>query len=252
MVTALLTVDHVTCQFGTLVALDAVSLRVPAGQRHALIGTNGAGKTTLLSVVAGTIGPTHSTVRLDGRDITRIGPARRYRLGIVRTFQTTALAPSLTAFENLAIAAWRHANTSVVRPSRRRLATERALRQLETLSLGHLAGEKVGQLSYGQRRLLEIGAALVAGPRLLVLDQPAAGLTDDDLPALTRCLVRLPRNIAVLLAEHDMDLVTAVADIVTLVHQGKVLAHGTPGRISHHSAVTEVHQDTAVAWTVVP
>jgi branched-chain amino acid transport system ATP-binding protein len=253
--TELLSVEQVTCRFGRLAALDGVSLAVPVGQRHALIGPNGAGKTTLLSVVAGTIGPTRGTVRLDGRDITRAGPARRSRLGIARTFQTPALASSLTALENVAVGAWwhteasarpaRHPHLAVGRPSRRRVATVRALRQLDQLGLGHLAGVPAGQLSHGRRRLLEIGVALVARPRLLVLDEPAAGLADADLPALMRCLTQLSRDVTVLLAEHHMDLVTAVADVVTVLHQGTVLAHGTPAQISTHPGVAEVYLGTS-------
>jgi ABC-type branched-subunit amino acid transport system ATPase component len=242
---ALLTVEQVACQFGRLAALDQVSLTVPTGQRHALIGPNGAGKSTLLNVVAGTIGPTAGTVRLDGRDITRTGPARRSRLGIARTFQTPALAGSLTALENLAVGAWLHTSTAVGRSPRRRLATARALRQLDMLGLGHLAGVRAGKLSHGQRRLLEIGVALVARPRLLVLDEPAAGLADTDLPALMRCLTQLSREVTVLLAEHHMDLVTAVADVVTVLHQGSVLARDTPAQVGNHPAVTKVYLGTA-------
>jgi branched-chain amino acid transport system ATP-binding protein len=242
--TALLSMDQITCRFGRLTALDAVTLGVPPGQRHALIGLNGAGKTTLLGVVAGTLRPTRGAVEVDGRDITRTGPSRRSQLGIARTFQTPALAASLTALENLAVGAWHHTKPAVGRPSRRRLATVRALRQLDALGLGHLAGTPAGQLSHGRRRLLEIGVAMVALPRLLVLDEPAAGLADADLPALMRCLTQLSRQVTVLLAEHHMDLVTAVADVVTVLHQGQVLAHGTPAQIATHPQVAEVYLGT--------
>jgi ABC-type branched-subunit amino acid transport system ATPase component len=157
----------------------------------------------------------------------------------------------LTALENLAVGAWRHTSTAVGRPSRRRLATLRALRQLDALGLGHLAGAPAGQLPHGQRRLLEIGVALVAQPRLLVLDEPAAGLAETDLPALMRCLTQLSREVTVLLAEHHMDLVTAIADVVTVLHQGSVLAHGTPAEISTDPQVADVYLGTALARPAV-
>lgn len=233
--TGLLSVVGLTCRFGRLVALDRVSLDLYPGERRAVIGPNGAGKTTLVNVVTGVVRPTRGRVLLDGRDITRAGPARRARSGVARTFQTPALAGSLTALDNVLLGL-RH------RPGQGRSArVDRARGWLADLGLDRLAGVPSGQLAHGQRRLLEIAVALAAEPRLLLLDEPAAGLTDADLPLLLAALDRLPDQVTVLLVEHHLDVVTAVADAVTVLHQGQVLATDKPAVIATHPAVSEVY-----------
>lgn len=233
--TGLLSVVGLTCRFGRLVALDRVSLDLYPGERRAVIGPNGAGKTTLVNVVTGVVRPTRGRVLLDGRDITRAGPAQRARSGVARTFQTPALAGSLTALDNVLLGL-RH------RPGQGRSArVDRARGWLADLGLDRLAGVPSGQLAHGQRRLLEIAVALAAEPRLLLLDEPAAGLTDADLPLLLAALDRLPDQVTVLLVEHHLDVVTAVADAVTVLHQGQVLATDKPAVIATHPAVSEVY-----------
>jgi branched-chain amino acid transport system ATP-binding protein len=237
-VTGLLSVSGVTCRFGRLVALDRVDLELPEGQRRAVIGPNGAGKTTLVNVVTGVVRPHRGRVMLAGRDITAAGPASRARAGVARTFQTPALAGSLTALENVLLGCSRL--RAERRWARRPLAL-RALRRLDELGIGSLARTPAGQLAHGQRRLLEIAVALAAEPRLLLLDEPAAGLTDADLPQLLAVLERLPERVTVLLVEHHLDVVTAVADMVTVLHQGRVLATDKPAVIASYPEVSEVY-----------
>lgn len=243
---SLLCASGVSFGYGRLAALDGVDLELPAGQRRALIGPNGAGKTTLLGVLAGTIRPTRGRIAFAGRDITTLGPARRARLGLARTFQTPALCGSLTALDNVILGAARTRPPARTRwqPRAGRAVSLAALRQLDTLGLAHVATTLAGQLGHGQRRLLEIGVALVARPRLLLLDEPAAGLSDVDLRRLLSCLARLPEQMSVLLVEHHMDVVAAVADQVTVLHQGRVLAHGTPARVHADPKVAEVYLGT--------
>jgi branched-chain amino acid transport system ATP-binding protein len=220
--TELLGLRGLTRRFGSLTAVDGLDLVVGEGSRHAIIGPNGAGKTTLLHLIAGTLRPTAGRVVFAGRDVTAAGPARRARLGLARTFQTPAVCDSLTARENVLIGAWRR---------RRREREAAALRQLDALGLGSLAGVPAGRLAHGQRRLLEIGVALAAQPRLLLLDEPAAGLTDADLPHLLDALHALPERQAVLLVEHQMDVVGAVADTVTALDRGREVGTGPPGTV---------------------
>jgi ABC-type branched-subunit amino acid transport system ATPase component len=229
----LLSATDLTCRFGRLAALDGVDLELRAGERRAIIGPNGAGKTTLVNLLTGTVRPASGRVTFAGRDITTARPARRARLGIARTFQTPALADSLTALDNVVIGARRQ-------PER----VLHALRQLAILGIARAAHTPAGQLAHGQRRLLEIAVALAARPRLLLLDEPAAGLTDADLPRLLDCLHRLPDQVTVLLVEHHMDVVTAVATTVTVLHHGRVVATGTPTAIATDPTVAEIYLGT--------
>jgi branched-chain amino acid transport system ATP-binding protein len=240
----LLSVRGLVRRYGRLVALDRLDLDLAAGARHAVIGPNGAGKTTLLHLVAGTVRPTHGRVRLAGLDVTTMSPARRARLGIARTFQTPAVCPSLSALDNVVLGAWRHMpgrGPGAWWGGRYRLLAARGLRLLDRLGIGHLAGQPAGALPHGQQRLLELGVALAARPRLLLLDEPAAGLAPEDLPLLVACLRRLPADVTVLLVEHHLDLVTSVAGTVTVLHHGRVLATGTPRQVTRDPAVAEVY-----------
>jgi branched-chain amino acid transport system ATP-binding protein len=242
----LLSAHGLTRRFGPLLAVDHVDLDLAAGDRHALIGPNGAGKTTLLNLLAGTTRP--SAGRLAGRDITGTRPGRRARLGIGRTFQTPAVLDSLTALDNLVVAAWRHTGTHALwRPARHRELARRGLHRLDEFGLANHAHTPARALSHGQRRLLDIAVALAAKPAVLLLDEPAAGLADHDLTRLLDALRRLPAHTAVLLVEHNQDLVTALAQTVTVLHHGRVLATGTPHDIHTDSAVAEVYLGTPEA-----
>jgi branched-chain amino acid transport system ATP-binding protein len=221
----LLTLVDVTRRYGDLVAVDAVNLSLARGERRALIGANGAGKSTLLDLVAGTTRPHAGRIVLDGRDVTRLGPVRRARLGVARTHQRPAVWPSLSALDNIVVARWPHAGgvRRLYSPARlRRHLVQPSLRLLDSVGLGGLVGVPAGELSHGQRRLLEIGLALAGKPRLLVLDEPAAGLWPAEVEHLANLLGKLPAGTTVLLAEHHLEFAYALADSVTVIREGVV------------------------------
>ena len=245
----LLSVDHLSVRYASLLALDRINLDIAEGARHALIGPNGAGKTTLLHTIAGTIRPTLGTIRLAGRDITRLGPAPRARLGITRTFQTPALCTTLTALDNVILGTWSHTRVPRTRggwwpPTRYRQLATRSLHLLDQLGLAEFATTPAGQLPHGQQRLLDIATALAGRPRLLLLDEPAAGLSDADLLRLIHCLHALPDHVAMLLVEHHLDLVTAVASTITVIHHGQTLTTGTPAQVTTNPKVTAAYLTT--------
>ena len=237
----LLRVQGLRKSYGRLHAVDNVDWSVAAGQRHALIGCNGAGKTTLLHLMAGTIRPSAGRIVYNGGDITRKSPAARSRLGISRTFQTPKLFESLTALDNVAVGARPHGLRS------RAKVAARARQQLDALGIADRAHDTAGELSHGQKRLLEIAIALASGPRLLLLDEPAAGMTDADLERMLECLRELPEELTVVLVEHHQDLVTAIAEEVTVLHEGQILTAGTPAEVAAHPQVAEVYLGTVPA-----
>jgi ABC-type branched-subunit amino acid transport system ATPase component len=239
---SLLSISQLSRRFGNLPAVAGVDLELAPGARHAVIGPNGAGKTTLLHLIAGTVRPSAGRISFDGRDITSASAGHRSRLGIARSFQTPAVCGTLSALDNVVLGAWRHtAAAAGLRPHRYRRLAARCLHQLDRLGIADLATRPVHTLSHGQRRLLEIGMALAARPRLVLLDEPAAGLADADLPHLLECLRRLPDEVGVLLVEHQQQVVAAVADTVTVLHQGRQLASGSPGEIAADPAVAAVY-----------
>lgn len=246
--TALFTVTGLRRSYGRLQAVDGIDLAIEAGCRHALIGCNGAGKTTLLHMLAGTIRVTAGRIEYDGANITQASPAARARAGIARSFQTPAVFDTLSILENLILGASPHVRTRRWRPGTRRAElAARSLEQLEPLGLADHAHKTAGELSHGQRRLLEIAMALVASPRLLLLDEPAAGLTDTDMARLRDCLGQLPADLTVVLVEHHQDLVAAIADVVTVLHEGRVLTQGTPAQVAAHPLVAEVYLGTGAS-----
>lgn len=241
----LLAVTDLVRHYGQVHAVDGFSLELGVGERHALIGCNGAGKSTVLHMIAGAVKPTSGRIRFGGVDITGRTAHRRSRRGIARTFQTPALLDTFTCLENLTMAARPHHREHRMFPvARRKYLTARAMGQLEVLGLTDLAGLPAGELSHGRRRLLEIAVALMGTPRLLLLDEPAAGLTDTDSAALVECLRSLPDDLTVLLVEHHQDVVTAIADTVTVLHEGRELAQGTPAEIAADPRVAEVYLGT--------
>jgi branched-chain amino acid transport system ATP-binding protein len=245
----LLTLAGVARRYGDLVAVDAMSLGLRPGERRALIGPNGAGKTTLLDLVAGPTRPQAGTIVFDGRDITRSGPVRRARLGIGRTHQRPAVWPGLTALDNIVVAGWRRARGArgLPRPGRLRGRLVRpALRILDSLGLAGVPGVPAGALSHGQRRLLEIGMALAGEPRLLVLDEPAAGLWPDEVDHLATLLAGLPGAIALLLVEHHLEFAYALAHTVTVMCDGRHVATGTPDEIRRDPSVTRAYSGMVV------
>lgn len=237
---------NVRRSYGKLHAVDGVDLTVSAGDRHALIGCNGAGKTTFLHLIAGTVRVSAGRIEFAGRAVTGVSPARRARRGIARTFQTPALLDSLTAAQNLYLGCKPSVGAGLG-PKHRRRARRRAIDQLEALGLADRAETPAGELAHGQRRLLEIGAALAAQPRLLLLDEPAAGLTDEDLRLMLDCLKALPSELAMILVEHNQDVVAEIADTVTVLHEGSVLTSGTPAQVATHPQVVEVYLGAGAA-----
>ncbi len=239
-----LRLDAVTRNFGGLRAVDGVSLTVRAGERRALIGPNGAGKTTLFNLVAGVLPVTSGAIRLFGEDVTRAPAHRRAARGLARTFQITNLFPGLTVMENclLAVQALTPVKFSMLRPvgAYPRLR-ERARGMLAAVGLETVDDVLVANLSHGEQRQLEIALALAGNPRLLLLDEPTAGLSPAESRLMADLLAGLDPAITVLMIEHDMDIALALASRVTVLHYGRVIADGTREEIRADPQVREIY-----------
>jgi branched-chain amino acid transport system ATP-binding protein len=230
--------------FGGLRAVDGVSLTVAPGERRALIGPNGAGKTTLFNLIAGALPLTMGTIRLFGEDVTRVAPHRRAWRGLARTFQISNLFPTLTVMENclLAVQALTPARLAMHRPLGGYAELHaRAGTTLEAVGLADRAGVTVRQLSHGEQRQLEIGLALAGAPRLLLLDEPTAGLSPAESRQMAQLLSTLDPAMTVLIIEHDMDIALEIARHVTVLHYGRVIADGTREEIRAHPLVREIY-----------
>ncbi len=240
----LLSLSDVAVAFGALRAVDGVTLSIPAGQRRAIIGPNGAGKTTLFNAIAGVIPPTEGRVVFNGTDMTSFPTHRRAALGIARTFQITNLFPQLTVEENVRLAVRglsgrKYSLVGAGSPDvHEREAIERAL---DNAQLGARQHELTRTLSYGEQRQLEMAMALVQAPRLLLLDEPAAGLSPAERVRMGDVIRKLPRDLTLILIEHDMDLALGLVDHVSCLHFGKVLVEGTPDEIRTNERVQEVY-----------
>jgi branched-chain amino acid transport system ATP-binding protein len=231
--------------FGALTAVDDVELEVAPGARHALIGPNGAGKSTLFKLVTGTMGAQAGTVELAGRDVTRQSEVTRSRLGMSQTMQHASLFPSMTALETVALAAARHEGGRIgLLPRRRPRVWARAEELLGEVGLADRPHVRVPALSHGERKQLEVALALACRPTLLLLDEPAAGMSQAESARLVALLSALPPEITVLFVEHDLDLVFSVADAVTVLHLGRVLLSGTPDDVRASDAVREAYLGT--------
>ena len=242
-----LEVQHLAKNFGGLAALRDVCLTLEAGERRALIGPNGAGKTTLFNIISGVLAPSAGAVRLFGRDVTGLPVHRRALLGLGRTYQVTNLFPDLTVFDNLllGVQAAEPTRFAMHRPARtyRPLVarTEGLLREWE---LWDARDAPVRELSYGMQRQLEIVLALARRPRLILLDEPTAGLSPGERVTVGRMIRRLDRTIALLLIEHDMDVAFEVAGTITVLHEGEVLAEGAAAAIKAEPRVREIYLGT--------
>jgi len=231
-----------TRRFGGLLATSEVNLRLPRGARHALIGPNGAGKTTLINLLTGVLAPSAGRILLEGADITALSADRRVRRGLARTFQINQLFPDFTPLETVGLAVsrrlgqdgdpWRHFGTAVAAES---------MALLDRFGLADEAHTQVRTLPYGRQRLLEIATAIACGPRVLLLDEPAAGVPEGERDGILAGIAALPEEVSVLLIEHDMDLVFRFATSVTVLVAGAIFAEGTPAEIGADPRVREVY-----------
>jgi branched-chain amino acid transport system ATP-binding protein len=237
-----LAVTGLTVRFGAVAALDRVDLEVRSGERRALIGPNGAGKTTLLNVIAGEIRPATGSVRLGKSDATSLPPWRRARLGLGRTFQRSTLFGQLTVAENVALAVRARARGGWrFWPGRERLVTDEVDRRLHVAGLFHLARRRAATLGHGEQRILELELALTAGPSALLLDEPMAGLSGPERQAALTRLLALPREVTLVIVEHDLDAVFALAQRISVLDHGVKIADGSPAAVRADPRVQEAY-----------
>ena len=242
--TAALRTDRLAKRFGALEVTRDVSITLPAGARHALIGPNGAGKTTLINLITGQLAPDAGRILLGDDDVTRVPVARRVRHGLTRTFQINSLFPDLTPIEavTLAIAERERSAGQFWRPlTAHAAAIDEAFAILGALRLGDAATRRTRTLAYGQQRLLEIALALATRPRVLLLDEPAAGVPKDESAALFAVIAALPPEIAVLFIEHDMEIVFSFATRIIVLVGGSVLLEADPATVRSDPRVREVY-----------
>jgi ABC-type branched-subunit amino acid transport system ATPase component len=236
-------------KFGGFVVTSNVSLKVEAGARHALIGPNGAGKTTLINLLTGFLEPTSGQVLLNGSDVTHLAQHQRVKRGLARTFQINRLFAELTVLESVVLAVnerlglgsrfWKPVGAHTQ-------AITEAAQLLDTLRLGDVAHAQTRNLAYGKQRLIEIALALAAKPKVLLLDEPAAGVPTSESRELFASIAALPRDVTILLIEHDMDLVFRFADQISVLVSGALLTQGTPEQIANDPKVKEVYLGEAV------
>jgi branched-chain amino acid transport system ATP-binding protein len=230
--------------FGALSVASAIDFRLEKGARHALIGPNGAGKTSFVNLLTGALRPSGGTIHLDSADITHLAQSLRVKRGLARTFQINTLFRRLCVLENvtLAIAEREGVAGALLRPAgRHRAIIEEAFSLLETLGLADAALQPVNALAYGRQRLVEIAVALGLAPKVLLLDEPAAGIPSGESGVIVAMLERLPADISVLIIEHDMDLVFRLATTITVLVQGRILVEGPPDAIAGDPRVREVY-----------
>jgi branched-chain amino acid transport system ATP-binding protein len=244
MAETLLAVQGLTKRFGGVVAADAIDFDIKHGEFHAVIGPNGAGKSTFIGLLAGEIAPQQGHIRFAGGDITRLPVHRRSRLGLARSFQITSLFADFTALDNVALAVQAHRGHSFRFWRKARGDDElRAPAQaaLARVGLGHRALTRVGKLSHGEHRQLEIAMALAAEPRLLLLDEPMAGMGPDESARMVSLLQGLKGSVTILLIEHDMEAVFALADRISVLVYGRVIASGDAATVKADPAVREAY-----------
>jgi branched-chain amino acid transport system ATP-binding protein len=230
----ILRLEGLTKNFGGLRVTDRVSLDVRPGEVHAVIGPNGAGKTTLIHQISGFLAPDAGRILLEGRDVTRLSPSRRARAGLARSFQITSILPHFSALENVALAVQARSGSSFRffgRAAAEPFLNKAALAALAEAGLESRAEIPAGLLSHGEKRGLECAIALAMAPRLLLLDEPMAGAGHEEGRTLVDLLLRLKGRIPIILVEHDMDAVFAVADRISVLVYGRIIATGTPEEI---------------------
>jgi len=244
MTELLLTTEGLVKRFGGLLATDNLTLEIAKGELHAIIGPNGAGKTTLISQLAGELPPTEGRILFEGRDITRLSTPQRCREGLVRSFQITSLCSGMTALQNVALAVqarqghsfflWKAASAdkSLIEPSQ-------AL--LEMVGLSHRAHTMAGELAHGEQRQLELATALATQPKLILLDEPMAGMGQEDSAVMVELLSRIKADYTIVLIEHDMDAVFALADRISVLVYGRCIATGTAAEIRSNPDVQRAY-----------
>ena len=248
MPTVLETID-LDKHFGGIIAANKVSLRVEKGARHALIGPNGAGKTTVINLLTGVLRPTSGRILLDGQNITQLEPHQRVRLGIARTFQINQLFADLTPIETLGLAVsqrlgsgsdwWRLVGTKSG-------VTDETVSLLERFGLADVMDERTAVLPYGKQRLLEIALAFACKPRVLLLDEPAAGVPEAERHEILATIEALPADVTVLLIEHDMDIVFTFADRISVLVNGELFVEGAPDDVARDPRVKAVYLGEAL------
>jgi branched-chain amino acid transport system ATP-binding protein len=239
-----LALDGVRRSFGALTAVNGVTLEVAPRERRAIIGPNGAGKTTLFNLITGHLAPTAGRILFDGAPVAGLPPHAVARRGISRSFQRTNVFPRLPVLENLRLAAAANSPGSydlLGSVDRLWVPMERARTAAEAVGLGDRLDAPAGALSYGEQRQLEIGIALATRPKLLLLDEPTAGMSPEETLRMTELLAGLSREITLLIIEHDMDVVFTLADRITVLHYGEVLAEGTADEVRANPRVYEVY-----------
>ena len=244
MAEPLLRVENLVLRFGGIVATDNLSLDVTKGELHAIIGPNGAGKTTLISQLSGQRQPNSGSIRFADRDITRLPAYRRSALGLARSFQITSLLPDFTAADNVALAAQAHDGHSFYFWSdarKEKVLRDAARSALARVGLERRADTVVSQLSHGEQRELELAVALATKPQLLLLDEPMAGLGSTESARMVQLLQELRREVTIVLVEHDMEAVFALADRITVLVYGRVIASGAPAAIRQNEEVKRAY-----------
>jgi branched-chain amino acid transport system ATP-binding protein len=230
--------------FGSLVVANGINLTLPQGERYALIGPNGAGKTTLINLMTGMLVPDRGRIFLDGEDITALKPDGRVKRGLVRTFQINTLFPHLTPLESVMLAIAERRGTASIwwkGLSTYRADADEAYAILNSLKLGQVAYRATRELAYGQQRLLEIALALATKPKVLLLDEPAAGVPEEESAELFSVIADLSKDIAILFIEHDMNVVFRFASRIIVMVSGAILMEGTPAEIAADPRVREVY-----------
>ena len=241
----LIRTERLTKSFGALTAVNEVTLAVEPGSLHSVIGPNGAGKTTFFNLLTGQLAPTSGRIIFDGRDIAGTPPHAIAHLGIARSFQRTSIFPTLSLLDNVWLAAFaRHESWRGLawrRADRYPALTARALTVLGEVGLGEQAGQPAREISHGEQRQLELAIALAAAPRLLLLDEPAAGLSQDETQKMVTLVRKLKGRYTIILIEHKIDVVMNMSDRISVMHFGSVIAEGNPMEIQRNAEVRRAY-----------